>query len=171
MAYKDEYEVARLYTDGSFAKALGAVFEGSTRLTFHLAPPILARRDPVTGHLRKQVFGPWVLPLFRILAFGKRLRATPFDPFGWTAERREERRLIAEYKTLLDRLVTGLSRDSLDQASRIAGLALEIRGYGHVKQAAIDRYRVALAADLEALETQRRRMPDQPKFASAVRSR
>ena len=105
MAYKDEYEVARLYTEGTFAKALEEAFEGDVRLSFHMAPPLLARRDPVTGHPRKRHFGPWMLPLMRLLARAKRLRGTAFDVFGRTAERRMERRMMADYESLLDRLI------------------------------------------------------------------
>ena len=152
MAYKDEYEVARLYTDGSFIDALHAAFEGDVRLSFHMAPPLLARRDKVTGHLRKRDFGPWVLPLFRILAKGRRLRGTALDPFGYTAERKTERRLIGEYEELLDHLVLRLSSDRLPQAVRIAELVLEVRGYGHVKEAAIEAYEAALPEALAAFE-------------------
>src|SRR5579863_6523787 len=107
MAYKDEYEVARLYTDGSFLKQVAATFDGDNlRFEFHLAPPFLARRDKTTGLPRKMSFGPWMMPLFRLLAKLKFLRGTAFDPFGYTAERRAERRLLEDYRTLL-REITG----------------------------------------------------------------
>ena len=98
MAYKDEYEVARLYTDGAFRPTLRQQFEGDFRLEFHLAPPLFAARDPDTGHLQKRSYGPWMLRAFALLARLKRLRGTALDPFGRTAERRMERRLIAEYE-------------------------------------------------------------------------
>ena len=93
MAYKDEYEVARLYTESEFLKRVADRFEGPYELRFHLAPPILGDRDPQTGHLRKREFGPWMLKVFRILAKLKRLRGTPFDIFARSEERRTERRL------------------------------------------------------------------------------
>jgi len=93
MAYKDEYEVARLYTDGAFLKQVANEFDGDNlRFEFHLAPPILARRDPATGLPRKMNFGPWMLSAFRLLAKLKGLRGTPFDPFGRSLERRTERK-------------------------------------------------------------------------------
>ena len=153
MAYKDEYEVARLYTDGSFADAVGKAFEGDIKLGFHMAPPILAKRDPATGHLRKRKFGSWMLPVFRLLARGKFLRGTALDPFGRTAERRDERQMIDDYETLLDTLMGRLAPDNQHKIAGIAELALEVRGYGHVKEAAMVRYRDRLAAKMAALET------------------
>ncbi len=97
MAYKDEYEVARLYTDGTFLRRLHRQFEGDFTLEFHLAPPLFAKRDPVTGELQKRGYGPWMLSAFRVLAGLKRLRGTRLDIFGRTAERRMERQLIADY--------------------------------------------------------------------------
>ncbi len=98
MTYKDEYEVARLYTDGEFLKRLGTQFEGDYKLTFHLAPPLFADRDPATGQLKKREYGAWMMPMFRLLASLRRLRGTRLDIFGYTAERRRERRLIGEYE-------------------------------------------------------------------------
>ena len=102
MAYKDEYEVARLYTDGEFLKKLGAQFEGDYKLTFHLAPPLFADRDPTTGQLKKREYGAWMLQAFRLLASLKRLRGTRLDVFGYTEERKMERRLIGEYEATID---------------------------------------------------------------------
>lgn len=152
MSYKDEYEVARLYTDGEFAKALKDQFEGPVRLSFHLAPPILGRRDKATGHLRKQRFGPWVMPLFRVLSRMKRLRGTRLDPFGYTAERRSERILIREYESILDRLTVELSAENLAAAIELAAMPLSIRGYGHIKERAIANYRNGLALKVENFE-------------------
>jgi indolepyruvate ferredoxin oxidoreductase len=152
MAYKDEFEVARLFTQGSFAKALGEAFEGPVKLAFHMAPPLLAGRDKATGHPRKLRFGPWIMPLFHILARGKRLRGTAFDPFGRSLERREERRLIADYEALLARLSQQLRQDNLNEANKIVGMALEVRGYGHVKQHAMMRYQEQVAAALAAFD-------------------
>ena len=154
MAYKDEYEVARLFTSGEFTAALHAAFEGKPQLSFYMAPPMLARRDKVTGQPRKRRFGPWLLGILRILAHGRRLRGTPFDPLGYTRERREERRMIADYEQLLLNLGSRLTPGTLDEATRIAALALEVRGFGHVKRSAADRYAQALAA-LPAKQGQR----------------
>ena len=134
LAYKDEYEVARLYTDGEFQRQLHQQFEGPVRLTFHLAPPLIASRDPVTGELQKREFGPWVMTVFRVLARLKGLRGTAFDIFGYTADRRMERQLIAEYETVMNELLDGLTPDNHALAVEIAGLPLGIRGFGHVKE-------------------------------------
>ena len=135
MAYKDEYEVARLYSDGSFAAAVARQFKGDVRLTFHLAPPGLGRRDPVTGKPVKGAFGSWMMGAFRILAALKRLRGTAFDVFGRTAERRMERQLIVDYKALIERLI--VSPQQLDGAIalELAELPQSMRGFGHVKEA------------------------------------
>jgi indolepyruvate ferredoxin oxidoreductase len=135
MAYKDEYEVARLYADPAFMNAVRAQFEGDYRLGFNLAPPAIAERDPLTGHLKKRTFGSWMLPAFRILAKLKFLRGTPLDLFGRTEERRTERRLIGEYETLLAELEAGLNAGNHPLAVELASLPEQIRGFGHVKEA------------------------------------
>jgi len=135
LAYKDEYEVARLYTDPAFAARIAGQFEGSPRLEVHLAPPILGERDPVTGHARKRTFGPWVFALFRVLARLKGLRGTPFDPFGRTAERRAERALIATYEQAVTEALERLDHDSHSLVAEIARLPEQVRGFGHVKEA------------------------------------
>ena len=109
LAYKDEYEVARLYASPAFEKALGEQFEARRKLEFHLAPPLLARRDKATGEPRKMRFGAWMLPVFRLLAKGKGLRGTAWDVFGYTAERKLERQMIADYEKLLDEIAERLS--------------------------------------------------------------
>jgi indolepyruvate ferredoxin oxidoreductase len=121
MAYKDEYEVARLYTDGEFLAQLAETFDGEKlKLKFHLAPPILGRKDPVTGKPRKSTFGPWAMPLFRILARLEGLRGTRFDPFGYTRERRAERQLIGDYIALVERLSPKLSPENYAAAELAA---------------------------------------------------
>jgi indolepyruvate ferredoxin oxidoreductase len=135
MAYKDEYEVARLYTDTDFLKQIADRVDGPYKLNFHLAPPVLGGRDPETGHLRKRSFGPWMLSVFRILARLRGLRGTPFDIFGRSEERRRERRLIGDYEAVTDEILARLSPDNHAVAVEIAALPLEIRGFGHVKQA------------------------------------
>jgi len=139
MAYKDEYEVARLFTDGRFAEAIRQAFEGDVRLDFHLAPPLMAPRDPRTGKLEKRRFGPLVMLLFRLLAALRFLRGTPFDVFGYLPERRRERRLIEEYGRTIEELTAGLNAENHDLAVKIASLPEEIRGFGEIKDAAIHR--------------------------------
>ena len=134
LAYKDEYEVARLFTEAAFAAQLESQFEGDFRLKFHLAPPLFAARDPKTGHLLKQEFGPWMLQAFRLLAKVKTLRGTAFDPFGYTAERKQERALIREYEGLIDELLSTLSLENHSLAVKLAAIPEDIRGYGHVKE-------------------------------------
>jgi indolepyruvate ferredoxin oxidoreductase len=135
MAYKDEYEVARLYSDPSFTAAIKANFEGDYRLNFHLAPPLLAERDPETGHLKKQSFGPWMLQAFGLLAQLRFLRGSWADPFGYTAERRAERRLVREFERTIEEVVQGLSLDNHAIAVELALVPERIRGFGHVKEA------------------------------------
>jgi indolepyruvate ferredoxin oxidoreductase len=146
MAYKDEYEVARLYTETDFLKRVADQFDGSYQLNFHLAPPILGDRDAKTGHLRKRSFGPWMLSVFRILARLRRLRGTPFDIFGRSEERRLERRLIGEYEALVDEIVSRLSPSNHDVAVELTGLPTEIRGFGHVKEANLAQVKAREAA-------------------------
>ncbi|GAB7535684.1 indolepyruvate ferredoxin oxidoreductase family protein [Burkholderia sp. 3C] len=133
MAYKDEYEVARLQSDPAFLARLAAQFDGAMTLRYHLAPPILAKRD-AHGHLVKRTFGPWMLSAFRLLAKCKGLRGTAFDPFGRTEERRTERALIGEYVTLIDVVLAKLTAERLPLALDLASLPDGIRGYGHVKE-------------------------------------
>ncbi|MBN9087587.1 MAG: indolepyruvate ferredoxin oxidoreductase family protein [Reyranella sp.] len=135
LAYKDEYEVARLFTDAAFAAQLNGQFEGDYKLKFHLAPPLLAERDPKTNHLKKQEFGPWMVTAFRVLAKLKGLRGTAFDIFGYSAERRQERALIREYEGLIDELLGGLAQNNHSLAVGLASIPDDIRGYGHVKDA------------------------------------
>jgi len=136
MAYKDEYEVARLYTDGRFRAALDDQFEAGGRLSFHLAPPLIAEKDPATGRLRKKEYGPWVFTAFKLLASLKGLRGSALDPFGRTAERRAERRAIADYAGTLREITDGLTAQNHETAVEIAELPLSVRGFGHVKEAA-----------------------------------
>jgi indolepyruvate ferredoxin oxidoreductase len=149
MTYKDEYEVARLYTESDFLRRVADQFEGDYRLRFHLAPPLTAERDPSTGHLQKRAYGPWMLGAFRVLAKLRRLRGTAFDPFGRTAERRMERRLIAEYEGLLDEITARLVPQNHAIGVELAALPMEIRGFGHVKEANLQRAK-AKEADLIA---------------------
>ncbi|EHK64717.1 indolepyruvate ferredoxin oxidoreductase family protein [Achromobacter arsenitoxydans] len=138
MAYKDEYEVARLYSDGEFVKRVGEQFEGDWKLRFHLAPPVFARRDK-DGHLIKRSYGPGMLRVFRLLARLRFLRGSRLDPFGYTKERRAERELIREYGETMSAILSKLNRGNLDRAVALASVPEEIRGYGHVKEASMVR--------------------------------
>jgi indolepyruvate ferredoxin oxidoreductase len=138
LAYKDEYEVARLYTDGAFLKKIEGMFEGDYKVNFHLAPPLLAKPDPQSGEPRKMRFGPWMVRAFGLLAKLKGLRGTPLDVFGRTAERRMERALIGEYEETVDALLKGLTRENHAVAVQIASLPETIRGYGHIKAKSVD---------------------------------
>jgi indolepyruvate ferredoxin oxidoreductase len=134
MAYKDEYEVGRLYTNGHFARQVAATFEGENlRYEFHLAPPLLARRDKSTGLPRKMSFGPWMLKAFGVLARLKGLRGTPLDVFGYTHERQVERRLITEYEALLEEIIGKLAPQNHAVAVGLANVPKKIRGFGHIK--------------------------------------
>ena len=132
MAYKDEYEVARLHSDAAFLKRIEDQFEGEYQLHYHLAPPLLAPKNE-RGELLKRRFGPAMGRVFRVLARLKGLRGTPFDPFGRTAERREERALIEDYQACVTELLAGLQPERHALAVQIARLPEQIRGYGHVK--------------------------------------
>jgi indolepyruvate ferredoxin oxidoreductase len=137
LAYKDEYEVARLYTGPEFARALGTRFDGDFGLRFHLAIPAFSRPDPLTGEPKKRSYGPWLLSVFQLLAPFKFLRGTAADPFGYGAERRLERRLIVDYEVTLDTLVAALRPDTIALAAEIARLPEAIRGYGPIKARSI----------------------------------
>lgn len=133
MAYKDEYEVARLHSDGTFEKKISAMFEGDFKLNYHLAPPLLAKKND-KGELKKQQFGPWMLTSFRLLAKLKGLRGTAFDVFGRTAERQMERALIADYTRSMTQVLQRLSAENMGLALDIARIPDGIKGFGHVKE-------------------------------------
>lgn len=137
MAYKDEYEVARLWTDGTFDAYLARKFKGG-KITYHLAPPIFSGKDE-DGHLKKKAFGPWMKTGFKVLKRFKWLRATRLDPFGWTDERKMERKLRDQYLDNMQRLLTDLSAKNIDLAVAIAEIPDEIRGYGHIKDEAVSK--------------------------------
>ncbi len=161
MAYKDEYEVARLYTDAAFRERLEAQFEGDLRPRVYLAPPLLARPDPTTGEPKKRAFGPWVFTLFKVLARLKGLRGGPLDVFAHTAERRAERRLIEDYFATVQETAEALNPEKHALAVGLARLPEKIRGFGPVKMRSIEtaeREREALMAALRA--------PDVPATAA-----
>jgi indolepyruvate ferredoxin oxidoreductase len=138
MAYKDEYEVARLYTDGAFMDKIRAQFEGDYTLKFHLAPPAFSRRND-KGELIKREFGSWMFGAFRLLAALRAVRGTPLDVFGYSAERRMEHALIKEYEATMAMVLGKLSPANLEAAIALASVPEDIRGYGHVKEAHIKR--------------------------------
>jgi indolepyruvate ferredoxin oxidoreductase len=162
MAYKDEYEVARLYAETDFLNRVAAQFDGPYELHFHMAPPLLAERDPQSGHLEKRAYGPWMLSAFRVLARLRRLRGTPLDIFGRSEERRTERRLIAEYEAVLEEIITRLSPATHASSVELAALPLEIRGFGHVKQASLTAAKAKQTTLLARL-----RAPASPTLAAA----
>lgn len=143
LAYKDEYEVARLLSDPAFHAEIRSSFEDGGRIAFNLAPPMLPGRGR-DGRPKKREFGAWILPLFRLLATMRGLRGTMFDPFGYSAERRTERALIAQYEALVAMVVNDLDEQRFDAATRLLSLADGVRGYGPVKETAVERYRTEL---------------------------
>ncbi|MAP11006.1 MAG: indolepyruvate ferredoxin oxidoreductase [Gammaproteobacteria bacterium] len=152
MAYKDEYEVARLYTDGTFERALAEQFEDGYELSFHLAPPWFAARDPSSGLPAKREYGAWVMKAFRVLAGMRRWRGTALDLFGMTDERRRERQIREDYIALVSRLADNLTSANLDIAVELAELPERIRGFGHVKSEHIDRVDQVRAELMEKFE-------------------
>jgi indolepyruvate ferredoxin oxidoreductase len=164
MAFKDEYEVARLHAETGFADRVRSDFAGEKlRLKVQLAPPLLARRDPITGRPRKMTFGPWVFRVFGLLARLKFLRGTVFDPFGHTAERRTERQLIVDYENLLEEIRLRLAPENHAVAVALASVPEKIRGFGFIKlkslatakaeeAALLEQFRSGTAAMLKAAE-------------------
>jgi indolepyruvate ferredoxin oxidoreductase len=151
LAYKDEYEVARLYTDGRFERQLRDQFDGDFKISFNLAPPLLGGKKDALGRPKKRAFGAWMMPMFRLLAKMRALRGTAFDIFGYSADRRLERDLIAGYEKDVAHILSVLSPVTLEAAIEILSLPDRIRGYGPVKEKAVNdakaRY-AQLAADL-----------------------
>ncbi|MBE2276399.1 MAG: indolepyruvate ferredoxin oxidoreductase family protein [Rhodobacteraceae bacterium] len=144
MAIKDEYEVARMQSDPAFLREVAREFDGAPVLRFHLAPPLFSRRDPATGRPRKHAFGPWIQPMFRLLARMKVLRGGPFDPFRYGHDRREDRALRDEYLARMAVLIDRLSPDGLAMATETAAAVMQVRGYGPVRAAALASYRARL---------------------------
>jgi indolepyruvate ferredoxin oxidoreductase len=142
LAYKDEYEVARLHVDERFLDSVKRNFGSAARMSFHFSPPLFARRDPISGRPRKYELGPWVLPVLRVLARLRGLRGTKLDPFGYTADRRLDREVLARYEAMLERVVAELDESRLDLAVELASLPHNIRGYGPIKTTAAARARL-----------------------------
>ncbi len=156
LAIKDEYEVARLYTDGEFIRRVATQFEGNYTLRFHLAPPLTNKADPVTGEAKKSSYGPWMLGAFRVLAKMKGLRGSALDVFGKSAERKAERQLITDYEVLIEELTGRLAAHNYALAIELAGIPEHIRGYGHVKERQI---KAAKVREAELLATFRAAKP------------
>ena len=157
LSYKDEYEVARLHTQTGFLESLKRDWGDGARVRFHLAPPILSGRNDARGRPRKREFGAWMVPVLRLIASMRRLRGTRFDPFGMTAERRMERRLILEFENRVEELLGALATENLDLATEIAGLYLDIRGYGPVKEEAVEDVRTRVANKINTFATMEQR--------------
>jgi indolepyruvate ferredoxin oxidoreductase len=150
MAYKDEYEVARLFSDGTFRAQVKSTFDGEDlRFEFHLAPPLFARKDPVTGVAKKMSFGAWMMPAYRALAKFKFLRGTALDPFGYTIERRTERALVRDYEAMLEEILGALTPANHHLAVGLANIPEKIRGFGHVKARHLTAAKAEEAALLE----------------------
>lgn len=162
MAVKDEYEVARLYTDGSFAAELGKQFQSYDKLEFHLAPPIMGRRGK-DGKPRKSSFGPWMMKGFRLLAAMKGLRGTVFDVFCYSTERRMERQLLAQYEADLELVAGALAPGKVEAAAALASVPALIRGYGHVRQASAEK----AAGERLRLLDRLAKMPVRPELQAA----
>jgi indolepyruvate ferredoxin oxidoreductase len=158
MAYKDEYEVARLYTDPQFMDRMRAQFSGDFRMRFHLAPPFLTGRD-ASGRPKKRTFGAWMLNAFRMLAALRKLRGTALDVFGHTAERRMERRLIEDYRTLVSRVLEGLNATNLAAGIEVVRAAGEIAGYGPVKIASVAAYEAKLPKLIAEFDSAKAELP------------
>jgi len=142
MSYKDEYEVARLYTNGEFEKQISETFDGDFKLNYHLAPPIIGFGKKPNGRPRKRAFGPWMMKSFRLLAKYKHLRGGKWDIFGYSAERKMERALIEDYKSTIEGLLSKLTESNRHFASAIARVPDDIRGFGPVKEAAFKKAEV-----------------------------
>ncbi|WP_135211869.1 indolepyruvate ferredoxin oxidoreductase family protein [Vitreimonas flagellata] len=152
MAYKDEYEVARLYSDGAFRAQLAQDFSEPRKVSLYLSPPLIAPKDKRTGHAKKIKFGPWVFPVLEVLAKFKGLRGKSYDPIGWTAERREERRLIVEYESTIADISARLNSANAAIATDVARVPEEIRGFGHVKERSLKHARARRARLLQRFE-------------------
>jgi indolepyruvate ferredoxin oxidoreductase len=152
LAYKDEYEVARLYAETPFVDDVKREFGAQATIRFHLAPPFLPSKSDARGRPRKQQFGTWLLPVFRMLARLRRLRGTALDIFAYTAERRRERELIVEFEADLERILAGLTANNLRAAADLVSLYLKIRGYGPVKEEARERVRRLIDSGISDLE-------------------
>jgi indolepyruvate ferredoxin oxidoreductase len=168
LAYKDEYEVARLHTESDFVDSVRRNFGPKVRLSFHFSPPLFARTDPSTGRPKKYEFGPWVLPILRVLARLRWLRGRKLDPFGYGADRRLERELLANYERLLEKLAAELDETRFTLALALAQLPSEVRGYGPIKRQAAERAGVTERRLLEEWATAPARAAESRARATAA---
>ena len=153
LSYKDEYEVARLHTQAGFLESVKRDFGNKARVRFHLAPPILKSATDARGRPRKREFGAWMIPVFRLLASLRGLRGTRLDFFGMTAERRMERALVVEFENRVEQLIGALDASNLGLATEIVSLYMDIRGYGPVKEQAVEEVRTRVANKINTLAT------------------
>ena len=151
LAYKDEYEVARLHVETPFLDEVRREFGTNATIRFHLAPPLLPAENDARGRPRKKTFGPWMIPVFHLMAKLRGLRGTPLDVFGYTAERRMERALIDEFEQTVDSVLSVLTKDNVRIATDIVGHYLAIRGYGPVKDAAVEAARARISSGIAEL--------------------
>src|SRR6185295_2494426 len=166
LAYKDEYEVARLHTAREFVDSIRRNFGSGARMSFNFSPPLFARTDPATGRPRKYEFGPWIAPVLRVLASLRRIRGTWLDPFRYSADRQLEREQLRRYEAALDRIEAELDESRFDVAVKLASLPHEVRGYGPVKRAAAERA-VAVEAKLCEQFTAARSQPVAERMRAA----
>jgi indolepyruvate ferredoxin oxidoreductase len=167
LAYKDEYEVARLHTQTEFLESIRRNFGSRARPTFHLSPPLFAGMDPATGRPRKYELGPWILPVLRVIAKLRGLRGTKLDPFGYSADRLLERQMLARYENLVERLIAEVDERRFEVALELARLPADVRGYGPIKRAAAERAAEREQKLLETWEALGTRV-GQPASASAA---
>jgi indolepyruvate ferredoxin oxidoreductase len=149
MAYKDEYEVARLHTDTGFEDKIKAMFEGDFKINYHLSPPLLSPKNDL-GEMQKRKFGPWMNSAFKVLAKLKGLRGTPLDVFGYAAERQTERALIDEYRASMEEVLVSLNEHNHGLALQLARIPEQIKGFGHVKERHLAAARLQWAAAAQA---------------------
>ena len=134
MAYKDEYEVARLYSNNDFINHINQTFEGNFKINFYLSPSFFSKKDKVTKNPLKTKFGPWLMTLFKIISKFKFLRGTFLDPFSYLLERKKERKLIKDYKDSILEIAKKLNKNNYNIAVDIASTPDQIRGFGHIKE-------------------------------------
>jgi indolepyruvate ferredoxin oxidoreductase len=155
MAYKDEYEVARLYAETDFMKEVRETFEGDFKVHFHLAPPLLNKETDAQGRPKKRRFGPWMFRAFRLLAKFRGLRGTVVDPFSYSADRKLDRSMLKDYQTLVARIGRELNASNYETFLQLAELPADVRGYGPVREQAAEAIREKQTQLIKALDTGR----------------
>ena len=155
MAYKDEYEVARLFAETDFMKEVNDTFEGDFQVHFHLAPPLMNRGTDAQGRPKKRKFGPWMFRAFKVLARLRSLRGTPIDPFRYSADRKLDRAMLKDYQALVNRIQKELNANNYDTFLQLAELPADVRGYGPVREQAAKAIRDKQQQLYKALDTGR----------------